>query len=167
MTTYDLIFWFFAVVTVASAAIVVFSRNIVHAAFSLLFTFFGVAGLYVLLSADFIAVSQLLIYVGGILVLLLFGVMLTNNVLSVDVKTGTMQTLPASILTAALAGVLCGVYYIADWQVVPLPAEHTSTITQIGVMFMTTYVLPFEIASVALLVALVGAALVARRERIR
>jgi NADH-quinone oxidoreductase subunit J len=167
MTTYDLIFYFFALTTVGSAAVVVFSRNIVHAAFSLLFTFFGVAGMYVLLSADFIAVSQLLIYVGGIMVLVLFGVMLTNNVLSVDIKTGVMQTFPASILTAALAGVLCGIYTITDWQIIPPAAEEISTIKAIGEMFMTTYVLPFEIASVALLVALIGAALVARRERIR
>ena len=69
----------------------VFSRNIMYAAFSLLFTFFGVAGLYVLLQADFLAVTQILIYVGGILVLLLFGVMLTNNVVSVDIKTGTPE----------------------------------------------------------------------------
>ena len=92
MDTFDIVFYVFAVITVVSAFVVVFSRNIMYAAFSLLFTFFGVAGLYVLLSADFLAVTQILIYVGGILVLLLFGVMLTNNVVSVDIKTGTLNT---------------------------------------------------------------------------
>jgi NADH-quinone oxidoreductase subunit J len=106
MNYFEIIFYFFAVITIVSAGIVVFSRNIIYSAFSLLFTFFGVAGLYVLLNADFIAVAQLLIYVGGILVLLLFGVMLTNNVISVDLKAGTLQTLPASILAALTAGAL-------------------------------------------------------------
>jgi NADH-quinone oxidoreductase subunit J len=100
MDTFDIVFYAFAAITVLSAFVVVFSRNIMYAAFSLLFTFFGVAGLYVLLQADFLAVTQILIYVGGILVLLLFGVMLTNKVVSVDIKTGTIHTIPAMILAA-------------------------------------------------------------------
>jgi len=63
LTLFDIIFYFFAIITLVSAAIVVFSRNIIHSAFSLMFTFFGVAGLYVMLNADFIAVTQVLIYV--------------------------------------------------------------------------------------------------------
>ena len=98
LTLFDIIFYFFAFITIVSAAIVVFSRNIIHSAFSLMFTFFGVAGLYVMLNADFIAVTQVLIYVGGILVLILFGVMLTTKVIGVEMKTGTLRVLPASIL---------------------------------------------------------------------
>ena len=164
MTLYNLAFFFFAVVTLASAGIVVFSKNIIHSAFSLLFTFFGVAGLYVLLNADFLAVTQLLIYVGGILVLLLFGVMLTNKVISVDLKTGTMQTLPASILVAMLAGSLCGIFYITDWRTYESAKPLETTANKIGELFMTSYLLPFEIASIVLLVALVGAAMIARKE---
>jgi NADH-quinone oxidoreductase subunit J len=162
---YDVIFWFFAVVTVISGGIVVFSRNIIYSAFALLFTFFGVAGIYVLLNADFIAVAQLLIYVGGILVLLLFGVMLTNKVIDVDMKTGTLQTFPASIIVSVTAGALCGVYYVTDWKVIQNPAPMASTTIGLGNMFMTSYVLPFEVVSIVLLVALVGAALIARKER--
>ena len=165
MNYFDIIFCFFAVVTVVSAGIVVFSRNIIYSAFSLLFTFFGVAGLYVLLNADFIAVAQILIYVGGILVLLLFGVMLTNKVVSVDLKAGTMQTFPASVLTALLAGALCGIFYITDWRTVEQVRDIGTTTNSLGELFMTTYVLPFEVASVVLLVALVGAAVVARKEK--
>ncbi len=167
MNLYDVLFYCFAVITVVSAAVVVFSRNIIYSAFSLLFTFFGVAGIYVLLSADFIAVAQILIYVGGILVLLLFGVMLTNKVISVDVKTGTLQVVPATILIAFTAGALCGMYYITDWRVVEQPGEAVTTAPALGEMFMTNYVLPFEVASIVLLVALVGAAIIARRERAR
>ena len=164
---FDIIFYFFAFVTIVSAAIVVFSRNIVHSAFSLMFTFFGVAALYVMLNADFIAVTQVLVYVGGILVLLLFGVMLTTKVISVEMKTGTLQTLPASIHVAVLAGTLCGIFWITDW-VTPVArnAELPATTSSgIGRALMTTYLLPFEVASVVLLVAMLGAAMIARRER--
>src|ERR1043165_5263419 len=98
MNLYDLVFYVFAAITLVSGGLVVFSRNIIYSAFSLLFTFFGVAGIYVLLNADFLAVAQVLIYVGGILVLLLFGVMLTNKVIDVEMKSGTMHALPASII---------------------------------------------------------------------
>ncbi len=165
MNLFDVIFYFFAVVTLLSAGVVVFSRNIIYSAFSLLFTFFGVAGIYVLLNADFLAVVQLLIYVGGILVLLIFGVMLTNKVINVDIKSGTMQTLPASLLVAMTAGSLCGVFYATDWIVVQNIPQVETTTNKLGEMFMTTYLLPFEVASVVLLVALIGAAMIARRDK--
>ena len=162
----DVAFYVFAFITIVSACVVVFSKNIVYAAFSLLFTFFGVAALYVLLHADFLAVTQILIYVGGILVLLLFGVMLTNNVISVEMKTGTIQTIPALVIVAVVAGTLAGLSY-AMWKGVGAPAAdgpQTTTVT-LGQMLMTSYVIPFEIASVVLLVALIGAAMTARRHR--
>jgi NADH-quinone oxidoreductase subunit J len=165
LNLYDMFFYFFAIVTLVSGAIVVFSKNIVYSAFSLMFTFFGVAGIYVLLNADFLAVTQLLVYVGGILVLLLFGVMLTNKVISVELKTGTLQTLPASLIVAFLGGTLCGVMYVTDWKVVHGTPDIETTAYSLGEMFMTTYLLPFEIASVVLLVALIGAALIARRDK--
>jgi len=165
MNLFDFVFYFFALIVIISASIVVFSRNIIYAAFSLLFTFFGVAGIYVLLNADFLAVVQLLIYVGGILILLVFGVMLTNKVVNVDIKTGTMQVLPAAILVAAIAGTLCGIFYATGWLVVEEIPENTSTIEKLGEMFLTNYLLPFELASVILVVALIGAAMIARREK--
>ncbi len=166
MELFDIIFYVFALIIVISAVIVVFSRNIMYAAFSLMFTFFGVAAFYALLQADFLAVTQILIYVGGILVLLLFGVMLTNKVISVDIKTGAFQTGPALVVTAIVAGTLAGLFY-STWRSLPpsaAPARVTTT-TGIGEKLMTSYVLPFEIASVILLVALIGAALMARRNR--
>ena len=165
MDLYTIAFYLFAVVTLISASIVVFSKNIVYSAFALLFAFFGVAGLYVLLMADFIAVTQLMIYVGGILVLVLFGVMLTTKVFSVDMRSGTIQTLPAVLIVAALAGTLVGVFWTTDWRVMPATAEFEKTAPRMGELLLTSYLLPFEIASVVLLVALVGAAMIARREK--
>src|SRR6202035_4251144 len=106
MSLFDIFFYLFAAAIVGSAAVVCFSRNIVHAAFSLLFTFFSVAGVYVLLSADFLAVSQILIYVGGILVLLVFGVMLTNRVTNIDFKRALGARIPAFIICVSLLALL-------------------------------------------------------------
>ena len=167
MDLYTIAFYLFAAVTLISASVVVFSKNIIYSAFGLLFAFFGVAGLYVLLMADFIALTQLMIYVGGILVLILFGVMLTTRVISVDMRTGTIQTLPAVLVVAALSGTLVGVFWTTDWRVMPSFAGFEKTAPSIGELLLTSYLLPFEIASVVLLVALVGAAMIARREKKR
>lgn len=164
MQFFDIAFFLFAVITVFSAFIVVFSRNVVYAAFALLFTFFGVAGLYVLLLADFLAVTQILIYVGGILVLMLFGVMLTNKIVTIDIKSGSVHAVPALLIVALVAGSLSGLFY-STWKNAVAPASVlTTTGPSIGEMLMTSYVLPFEIASVILLVALMGAALISRRD---
>jgi NADH-quinone oxidoreductase subunit J len=165
MDLYTIIFYIFAVITLGAACVVVFSRNIVRAAFALLFAFFGVAGIYVFLLADFIAITQLLIYVGGILVLILFGVMLTSHQIHVDAKTGVIQTLPAFIIVVLFSAGLIYVFWITNWQLNPQLKIMDKTAPQIGELLLTKYLLPFEIASVVLLVALIGAAMIARREK--
>ena len=100
MSAEAVIFYVFAVITVGASAIVVLARSLIYSAFALLFAFFGVAGLYVLLGADFLAATQLLIYVGGILVLLLFGVMLTHKLYDLDLKSEVTQFLPGLIVSA-------------------------------------------------------------------
>ena len=164
MDFFALIFWIFALVTIGAAAVVVFSRNIVRSAFSLVFAFFGVAGLYVLLMADFLAVTQLMIYVGGILVLLIFGVMLTQNQINVDIKSGVLSVWPATIITAGVGGLLLAIFWDAHWKTADMPPMQ-STANALGEMLLTSYLLPFELASIVLLVALVGAAMIARREK--
>lgn len=160
-----ILFYVFVAMTLGSGAVVVFSRNIVHAAFALLFTFFGVAALYVFLMADFLAVTQLLIYVGGILVLLLFGVMLTTKVFDVQIRTGTLHILPATVIVSLIAVILSALFLGTEWKVSEGPAVGSSTAPLLGEKFLTTYVLPFEIASVVLVVAMIGAAMIARRDR--
>jgi len=165
MDLYAIAFYLFAVITLGAGAVVVFSRQIVYSAFALLFAFFGVAGLYVLLTADFLAVTQLLIYVGAILVLLLFGVMLTTRVVDVEMRSGTINVFPALILVGALAAALLVVFWTTDWRILAEVRIPENTAPGIGIQLLTTYLLPFEIASVVLLVALIGAAMIARRER--
>jgi NADH-quinone oxidoreductase subunit J len=162
MTYYEIIFYTFAILTVVSAGVVVFSRNIIYSAFALLFTFSGVAGIYVLLNADFIAITQLLIYVGGIMILLIFGVMLTTNVTNVDVTNQTMKALPATLVVAVISALLVSTMFTTQWaQKQPVNTE--TTIYQIGELLLTKYLLPFEIASIVLLVAMMGAAFLARK----
>jgi NADH-quinone oxidoreductase subunit J len=162
MTFYDIIFYIFAILTVVSAGIVVFSKNIIYSAFSLLVTFFTVAGIYVLLNADFIAITQLLIYVGGILVLMLFGVMLTTNATNVELNTQTLKALPATIVVAIVSALLVSTVISTKWQSNE-SAPMETTVKGLGELLLTKYLLPFEIASIVLLVAIVGAAFLARR----
>ena len=91
MTPEAIVFYLFAAISVGSALLVVLARSLIYSAFALLGAFFGVAGLYVLLGADFLAATQLLVYVGGILVLLLFGVMLTHKIYDLDLRSETIQ----------------------------------------------------------------------------
>jgi NADH-quinone oxidoreductase subunit J len=176
------VFYLFAAITVGAAAVVVLARSLIYSAFALLFTFFGVAGLYVLLGADFLAATQLLVYVGGILVLLLFGVMLTHKLYDLDLKSEVTQFLPAAIICGGLLILLAWPYEM--WLTLPrLGRLHllgmlwqtswatgtgrppAATTAEIGRLFMGSYLLPFEAASVLLLVALMGAAMIVRRRK--
>src|SRR5437762_9525165 len=134
-TVAQVIFYFFAVLTVASAAIVVFSRSLIYSAFALLFTFFGVAALYVFLGADFLAATQLVIYVGGILILLLFGVMLTHKLYDLDLRTETFQFFPGLLVMAAVFLTLAGVISKTQW-VSHGERPLSPTTSEIGRLFM-------------------------------
>ena len=164
MNAEAVVFYVFAIVTVASAGVVVLARSLIYNAFALLFTFFGVAGLYLLLGADFLAATQLLIYVGGILVLLLFGVMLTHKIYDLDLKTEVTQFLPGLIIAAGLFALLVNGALRTQWAIgggrPPAP-----TTREIGRLFLGQYLLPFEAASILLLVALMGAAMIVRRRK--
>ena len=157
------VFYFIAFITIASAVKVVFSRSLMQSAFALLFTFFGVAALYAYLGADFLAATQMIIYVGGILVLLLFGVMLTHKMEYMDPKSETFQMWPATIVALAIFGLLAGFMLRTKWHGAPM-TEAVPTTAAIGGLLMKEYMLPFEAASILLLVALIGAAMIVRRK---
>ena len=164
MSAEAIVFYVFATITVGAAAVVVLARSLIYSAFALLFTFFGVAGLYVLLGADFLAATQLLVYVGGILVLLLFGVMLTHKLYDLDLKSEVTQFLPGLIVCVGIFWLLALAATKTRWATGPGRAPAATT-DQIGRLFMGAYLLPFEAASVLLLVALIGAAMFVRRRR--
>ena len=162
MTLYDIIFYIFAILTIASAYLVVTVRNIVYSAFSLFFTLFGIAGLYALLGADFIAVVQLIVYVGGILILIIFGVMLTNKITNVQIKTGVFQILPATVGVGVFGGFLLAILLNTNWVNLDIKDSPPTTF-QIGALLMNEWILVFELLGIVLLIALLGAASIARK----
>jgi NADH-quinone oxidoreductase subunit J len=163
-------FYLFALMTVVSAVVVVLSKNILRAVFALLFTLFGIAGLFLFLHADFLAATQVLIYVGGVLVLLLFGIMLTQKVVEADIRTGKIQFLPSLVAMGLLFVFLLFLIFQTPWN--PKGTANfdqtqfgTGTTAGIGTLLMTEWLLPFEIASVLLLAALIGSVSIARTRR--
>jgi NAD(P)H-quinone oxidoreductase subunit 6 len=159
----DLFFYLLAGLVLGSAAVVVFSRNIIYSAYALLATLLGVAGLYIYLAADFIAVIQIMVYVGGILTLILFAVMMTNRIDQVNLSNQSVSLWVALPVGAVLATVLGYCARRTPWVTLKLPAANPST-SKIGDAFLGDYLLPFEIASIVLLVALVGAVVMARHQ---
>ena len=158
----QIVFYFLAAVIIGSAAVVVFARSIIRSAFALLFTFLGVAAIYVMLGADFLAATQMVIYVGGILILLLFGVMLTHKLYDQNLRSETFQFFPALVAVIVVFAALVTFMLRAHWynggQRPGLP-----TTAAIGELLMKDYILPFEVASILLMVALIGAAMIVRR----
>jgi len=158
-----IIFYLVAGITVVSATVVAFSRNIVYSAFSLVGTFGGVAGIYVMLGADFVAAVQVLIYVGGILVLILFAIMLTHRIAEVHLTNRSVGKIPALIVTGLVIALLVTTILESSWNKADNVA-HDPTTAQIGELFLKEYLLPFELASIVLLVALIGAVVISRKE---
>ena len=169
-------FWVLAVLAVGSALAVVLLRNIVHAALFLIAVFGAAAGIYILLNAEFIAIVQVLIYAGAIAVLILFAIMLTQHSMSRNSNPFSGQWWLAGLI----ATILCvGIIYAVGnsqlivgsaFSAVPLAGSTGAggTVVRIGQLlyspFAYSYVLPFEIASVVLLVAIIGAIMIGRED---
>lgn len=157
-----ILFYLFSLVTIGAACVMVFSKNVVHSAFALMFTLIGVAALYVLLYADFLAATQLLVYVGGILILILFGLMLTGQGQTVTFKSVTVNIVPGTVLSVAAGALLIYAFTTTGWNVIE-PIERTETVHEMGMMLMGSYILPFIVIGVLLLIAIIGAILMSTR----
>lgn len=154
-------FWILAAITVGSAVGTAAVRNLIHAVVFLVISFTGIAGLFITLSADFLAVTQVLIYVGAISILMLFAVMLTPRG-----ERGNQEgflRLPAALLTVLVAVTLIFVAVDTEWNLSDREGFE-DTATDIGEALLDKFVLPFEIASVLLLVAMLGAIVLVRPE---
>ena len=165
MTLEAVLFAIIASATALSALAVVFSRNIVRSAVWLLFTLVGVSLLYFLIGAEFVGATQLIVYVGGTMVLVVFGVMLTAQQQFLRIKTRPQEWLVGGVLAACLFGLLVLVSLRLGKERASPVIETLPGAGQLGVGFLTTYLLPFEIISVHLLVVLIGAAYLARAKR--
>jgi NADH-quinone oxidoreductase subunit J len=159
----DITFWVIVGITIGSALMVVQSKSLLYSAYALLFTFIGVTGLYVFLWADFLAVVQIVVYVGGILVLIIFGIMLTNKITSVNISHTSMQKSVGAIVVVCFIALLGYMILNTPWLVLP-NAEPTDTTSAIGRLLLMDYLLPFEAVSLLLLGALIGATTLSRKE---
>ena len=158
MSFIDFLFGVFAMLAAFGALAILFSRNVFKSAMYLLVTLLSIAALYVLTYAEFLAVTQILIYAGGITILIIFGIMLTTRI------TGhPLVVKNAHILSGSLAAI--GLFIVLVKFISPLSPGRTSLepkdISHIGLQIFSTYSLPFEVAGVLLLISLVGAAVVA------
>ncbi len=156
-----IIFTAVSLVTLGAAVAVVTNKNILHSAYFLVLAFVGVASIYVLLEAPFIAVVQVLIYIGAIAILIVFAIMLTRRLLSKDLERRNQQWIGAFLGSLVLFAVLGWIVYSANWPVSGAAAPQ-DPINLLGEELLSTYVVPFEIASVLLLAALVGSILIGR-----
>ena len=159
----NIVFWFFVIMTITAALMVVLSKNLVYAAIALLVTLLGVAAMYVFLWADFMAGTQVMIYIGGILILLLFGIMLTHKITSARISHTNVQRGVGALIVVVIFSGLAWMVNITPWLTIPTQ-EPQQTVFDIGTLLMTDFLLPFEVASVLLLGALIGAAVLARKE---
>lgn len=165
-----IIFYLFSFLTLGGAVYILVTRNVLYAAFGLLVVFLGVAALYVLARADFLAIAQVMIYVGGILVLVMFAIMLSKRITGDEVKTGKKSIVFQGLFAAiAVFSMLQILFSLVDFNSMSWIQKSTDSgaviqdtvIRKTGIHLMTGYLLPFELAAVILLVALLGAAYLA------
>ena len=151
---------FMGLIVLAGVLIILFTRNIVHAAYALCLALIGIAGVYVVLMAELLAVVQIMLYAGGVVVLLAFGVMMTNRLRGEKVLSGSNNQFKGGILSVGLFAGLC--YLISTTSFGTKPVKDQDQIESIGVSFLTDHIVAFELIAFILLVALVGAAYLAK-----
>ena len=154
-------FWVAVVVCLCGAIGMLRSKEMVRSALALVLSFGGVAVVYLLLNADFLAVAQILIYVGAIMILMLFAIMLTPGQVEIPGLASQGQTLAAGILSAVVFVITTSVMLTTPWRI-RTDLVSAPTTEKVGQLLLSNYVLPFEIASVLLTAALIGALVIAR-----
>lgn len=160
----SLVFYVVAICVVLGALAVVLLPRIVHAALALVFCFFMISGIYVLLGADFIAATQVIIYVGAITVLFLFAIMLTHHSYAADSNPPNSQWLAAGPVAVVIGALLVWVLSQAKFQIssATTPGGVADVTQSLGKLLMGPYLVPFEIAGLLLLAAMIGAIVIAR-----
>jgi NADH-quinone oxidoreductase subunit J len=161
MTLPQIVFLLVSAVTLGAAIAVVSARNVLHSAVLLALSFFGVAILYVLLDAPYLAAAQVLVYIGAISILIVFAIMLSRKVAARDLVQRNEQWLVALVVAVLLFGAMAYLVLQAGWPVAR-EALSVDAVGGLGQAFMGDFALPFEVVSVVLLVALVGAIIIAR-----
>ncbi|MBU0506701.1 MAG: NADH-quinone oxidoreductase subunit J [bacterium] len=151
-------------ITIGSACVVAFSRNLIYSAFALFGTFLGVAATFIMLGAPFVGLVQIVVYAGGILILTIFAVMLTAKIKASEITNPVLNikiAIPLFLLTLFLL-----VYFLVNnfWSGSTALPHKEGSIVAIGNALLTEYLLPFELISIVLLITMIGAAIITRRQ---
>lgn len=156
-------FYIFAFIAVAAAAGILFARRLFHAALLLLVCFLAVAGIYAVSYAEWVAVTQILVYAGGVVVIIIFGIMLTTRAPGRPTAISNSKWFSGLLLGLAVMGFLITLFLreTVGAPTVPLMDERFTLVNRFGIALMTDYLLPFEVAGLLLLITLVGAAVIA------
>ena len=155
-----LLFYLFVVAAGSSALGILLIRNVFKAALLLLICLLSLAALYVMAFAEFVAVTQIMIYAGGILVVIIFGIMLTSKISGKTLVAGHTNVFSGMLAGLMIAGLLFSLV-AKNFSRDIISQENFNTVSETGNQLMTTYMLPFEIAGLLLLIALIGAAVIA------
>jgi len=158
----ELFFYLFSAMILGLGGIVAFSKNLLHSAFALFFVLFGIAGFYVLLGGDFLAMVQIMVYAGGVCVLLIFATMLSNDISQPEKSNLSFQTVLSVIAGGGFVLLLLAAFEKTTWNVV-VPGEMSATTNTIGKLLLNEYILPFEVISFLLLAAMVGAIMLVKK----
>jgi NADH:ubiquinone oxidoreductase subunit 6 (subunit J) len=163
MSLYDGIFYFFSIATALAAAGLLLSRNVLYGSLFVIVCLLSVAALYVLAFAEFVAVTQILVYAGGILVVIIFGIMLTAKFGNVPLRVQHKNLFTGFMVAGPLLFILVFIFKDLSLEKSTLPElkSHANQVQSVGIYLMTDYVLIFEVAGVLLLIALIGAAVIA------
>lgn len=151
-------------ITGGAALLLLFQRNLFYAAILLMLTLLGTAGLFINMSAEFVAISQIVVYVGGVLVLIIFGILLTSRISGSPILINQYRFIPAVLLTGALFYGLLDILTSSSWPKNNGFFASQETVSVIGINLMTENILVFELIAILLLIALVGASTIAENK---
>lgn len=159
-----LLFYFVAGIVLIPALAVVLSENLFHAGLSMIVSFLGIAAIYAMLSAPFVAAMQVLVYAGAIAVILLFAFMLTHDIMKPQLPSSRFQQSASGLVCFILAVFIARVGLWSEWGKLEVQSAAGVDLAVLGEKFLTDYLVPFELVSLLLLMTLVGAIVIARKE---
>jgi NAD(P)H-quinone oxidoreductase subunit 6 len=159
-----LLFWLIAGIIIIPAVAVVLSENLFHAGLSMIVSFLGIAAIYAALSAPFVAAMQVLVYAGAIAVILLFAFMLTHDIMQPQLASSKFQQTASAAVCVTLVAFMGRVIMSSHWESLSEQPIEGVPLDVLGKSFLTDYLVPFELVSLLLLMTLVGAIVIARKE---
>jgi NADH:ubiquinone oxidoreductase subunit 6 (subunit J) len=159
MSIQTAIFYFFMTLAGLSAISILFTKNVFKAALLLLLCLLSLAAIYIFSLAEFVAITQVMIYAGGIVIVIIFGIMITTKISGAALSVENAN-LFSGLLAAGSLLILLLKFFVFSFPTLSLPSPTSDALTDTGIALMTTFLLPFELAGIFLLIALVGAAIV-------